>query len=179
MHDYHLKTHIFSIKIGGCDIVIGFEWLQKCFPITIDFQEFYMLFKQNDHTRTLQGLQAGVPTIINSHRMEKVFKKGHHGVVSQFNSIDSILANIHPNMQQVLDHQQWVFYKSKELPLSRVEHDHSISLLLGTCCSSYNHPPKFFLSLFWSLLTNLRKHFVLLLQVLKLQCFPCTKAAYQ
>ena len=38
----------------------------------------------------------------------------------------------------------------------------------GSCCSDYNHPPIFFLSLFWSLPTNLSQHFVLLHQVLKL-----------
>ena len=46
-------------------------------------------------------------------------------------------------------------------------------------CSGYNHPPKFCLSLFWSLPTNLTQHFVLLRQVLKLQCFPRTKTAHQ
>jgi hypothetical protein len=27
MSDYSLKTHMFSIKMGGCDIVLGVEWL--------------------------------------------------------------------------------------------------------------------------------------------------------
>jgi len=44
------------------------------------------------------------------------------------------------------------------------------------CCTGYNHTPKFFLSLFWSLPTNLTQQFVLLRQVFKLQCFPHTKA---
>jgi hypothetical protein len=27
MDDYHMKTHMFSITMGGCDIVLGVEWL--------------------------------------------------------------------------------------------------------------------------------------------------------
>jgi hypothetical protein len=27
MGDYHMKTHMFSISMGGCDIVLGVEWL--------------------------------------------------------------------------------------------------------------------------------------------------------
>ena len=40
-------------------------------------------------------------------------------------------------MQQVLDHHQWAFNKTKELPSSRGEHDHSIPLVMGT------QPPNF------------------------------------
>ena len=25
--NYHLKTHMFSIDMGGCDILLGVEWL--------------------------------------------------------------------------------------------------------------------------------------------------------
>ena len=40
--DYHLKTHMFSIDMGDCDIVLGVEWLHTLGPITMDFQEIYM-----------------------------------------------------------------------------------------------------------------------------------------
>eukprot|EP00253_Pinus_taeda_P036391 PITA_36391 len=59
MGDYQLKTHVFAIHMGGCDIILGAEWLRKLGPITMDFQELYMRFKQNNHTHTLCGLQAG------------------------------------------------------------------------------------------------------------------------
>jgi len=45
MGDYQLKTHMFSIHMGGCDIVLGAEWLCTLGPITMDFQELYMRFK--------------------------------------------------------------------------------------------------------------------------------------
>ena len=134
MGDYQLKTHMFSIHIGGCDIVLGAKWLHTLDPITMDFQELYMSFKQNNHTHTLRGLQAGAPSIISSHRMEKLLKKGHHGVIAQFNAIQAFeptYLHIHPEMQQILNNHLLIFDKPHELPPSRGEHDHSIILVLG------------------------------------------------
>jgi hypothetical protein len=61
MGDYHLKTHMFSISMGGCDIVLGVEWIHTLGLITMDYQELYMRFTQDAHTYTLRGLQVGSP----------------------------------------------------------------------------------------------------------------------
>eukprot|EP00253_Pinus_taeda_P029380 PITA_29380 len=134
MGDYQLKTHMFAIHMGGCDIVLGADWLRTLGPITMDFQELYMSFKQKNYTHTLRGLQAGTPSIISSHRMEKLLKKGNHGVVAQFNAIQAVETKpppIHPEMQQILKNHLSVFDKPHELPPSRGEHDHSITLVPG------------------------------------------------
>jgi len=47
MGKYFHKTHMFSIKMGGYDIVLGVEWPRTLGPITMDFLELYMNF-QND-----------------------------------------------------------------------------------------------------------------------------------
>jgi hypothetical protein len=36
MGDYHLKNHMFAIDMGGCDIVLGAEWLRTLGPITME-----------------------------------------------------------------------------------------------------------------------------------------------
>eukprot|EP00253_Pinus_taeda_P004517 PITA_04517 len=134
MGDYQLKTHMFAIHMGGCDIVLGAEWLHTLGPIKMGFQELYMSFKQNNSTHTLRGLQVGAPSIISSHRMEKLLKKGHHGVIAQFNAIQVVETKslpIHPEMQQILNNHLLVFDKPHVLPPSRGEHDHSITLVLG------------------------------------------------
>jgi hypothetical protein len=41
---YHLKSHIFSIEIGSCDIVLGVKWLHTLGPILMDFKELTMQF---------------------------------------------------------------------------------------------------------------------------------------
>lgn len=61
--------------------------------------------------------------------MKNILRKGHHGVVAQFNvihAIESSHVNIHPDLQKVLSYHQQVFEKPKELAPSRGEHDHSI-----------------------------------------------------
>jgi hypothetical protein len=53
MGDYHLKTHMFFIFMGGCDIVLGVEWIHTLGPIKMDYQELYMSFTQDAHPYTL------------------------------------------------------------------------------------------------------------------------------
>ena len=36
---YHMKSHMFVIDMGGCDIVLGVEWLRNLGPILMDFKE--------------------------------------------------------------------------------------------------------------------------------------------
>jgi hypothetical protein len=42
---YNLKSHMFSIDMGGCDIVLGVEWLHTLSPILMDFKELTMQFQ--------------------------------------------------------------------------------------------------------------------------------------
>jgi hypothetical protein len=37
MGDYRMKTHMFFISMGGCDIVLGVEWLHTLGLITMDY----------------------------------------------------------------------------------------------------------------------------------------------
>jgi len=72
----------------------------------MDYEELYMSFTQDAHSYTLQGLQAGSPEIIGSHRMEKLLKKGYHGVISQFSAIqvtEYASKVVPPILQLILD----------------------------------------------------------------------------
>jgi hypothetical protein len=42
--DYHLKSHMFAINMGGCDIVLGVDWLRTLGPILMDFKALTMQF---------------------------------------------------------------------------------------------------------------------------------------
>lgn len=46
MGDYHLKTRMFAIDMGGFDIVLGVEWIRILGPI-------YMNFVKDSHTYML------------------------------------------------------------------------------------------------------------------------------
>ena len=83
MGDNHLKTCMFSIDMGGFDIMLGARWLHTLGPITMDFQDLYMSFVKDSHTYLLQGIKTNPPEIISSHYMEKLLKKGHLAIISQ------------------------------------------------------------------------------------------------
>jgi hypothetical protein len=85
--DYHLESHMFSIDIGGCDIILGADWIRTLGPILMDFKELIMQFDQEGQQYKFQGITIGSPKIISSNRMEKLLKKGHSSVISQIHAI--------------------------------------------------------------------------------------------
>jgi hypothetical protein len=42
---YNMKSHMFAIDMGGCDIVLGAKWLRTLGPILMDFKELTMQFQ--------------------------------------------------------------------------------------------------------------------------------------
>jgi hypothetical protein len=88
--DCHLKSHMFAIDMGGSDIMLGADWLRNLGPILMDFKELTMQFDQEGHQYKFQGIIAGSPEYISSHRMENMLKKGHSGVISQLHAIQEI-----------------------------------------------------------------------------------------
>jgi hypothetical protein len=103
-----------------------------------------MNFTQEAHPYTPRGLQAGSPKIIISQKMEKLLKKGHHGVIAQFNAIqitEHASQVVPPSLQLILDKYPKIFEIHIALHLSRGEHDHNIPLL------PISQPPNVFLIL--------------------------------
>jgi hypothetical protein len=142
--DYHLKSHMFSIEMGGCDIVLGADWLRTLAPILMDFQNLTMEFDQGGQKYKFQGITTSSPEIISSHRMEKLLKKGHSSVIAQLHTIQATETPPVPqDLQALLSKHQTVFYTPQGLPPSRGVHDHSIPLVLGSLPPNihpYCHP---------------------------------------
>jgi hypothetical protein len=86
---YHLKSHMFAINMGDCDIVLGADWLRTLGPILMDFKELTMQFDQEGHQYKFQGIIVGSPEVISSDRMENLLKKDHSGVISQLHAIQA------------------------------------------------------------------------------------------
>jgi hypothetical protein len=108
--DYHLKSHMFAIDMGDCDIVMGADWLRTLGHILMDFKELTMQFDQEGHQYKFQGITAGSPEIISSHRMEKLLKKGHSGVIVQLHAIKATeTPSVPQDLQAILSKYQLVF----------------------------------------------------------------------
>jgi hypothetical protein len=142
--DYHLKSQMFAIDMGGCDIVLGVDWLRTLGPILMDFKALTMQFYQEGHQYKFQGITVGSPEVISSHRMEKLLKKGHSGVIAQLHSIQAIETPPVPqDLQALLSKHQMVFSTPQGLSPSRGFHDHSIPLVsrsLPPNIRLYRHP---------------------------------------
>jgi hypothetical protein len=142
--DYHLKSHMFSIDMGSCDIVLGADWLRTLGPILMDFKELTMQFDQEGHQYKFQGITTSSPEIISSHHMEKLLKKGHSGVISQLHAIQATeTPSVPQDLQAILSKHQVVFSTPQGLPPSHGVHDHSIPLVpesLPPNIRLYRHP---------------------------------------
>jgi hypothetical protein len=79
---YNMKSHMFAINMGGCDIFLGVEWLRTMSPTLMDFKELAMQFTQEGQQYKFQGIIIGSPDIISSHRMENLLKKGHSTIIA-------------------------------------------------------------------------------------------------
>jgi hypothetical protein len=141
---YNLKSHMFAIDMGGCDIVLGAEWLHTLGPILMDFKELTMQFQQDDQQYKFQGITTGSPEIISSHRMENLLKKGHSDIISQLNAIQAVeTPSVHPDLQSILSKHHTIFSIPHGLPPSHGVHDHSIPLVPGSLPPNvhpYHHP---------------------------------------
>ena len=78
---------MFSLPLGGCDVVLGTQWLCTHGLILWDFLEIWMQFSVKGKTNTLKGLQPSSLSIISSHYMENILKNNSHGVIAQLHSI--------------------------------------------------------------------------------------------
>jgi hypothetical protein len=128
--DYHLKSHMFAIDMGGCDIVLGADWLRTLGPILMDFKDLTMQFDQEGHQYKFQGITTGSLEIISSHRMETLLKKCHFGVITQLRAIQATeTPSVPQDLQAILSKHKLVFSTPQGLPPSHGFHDHSIPLI--------------------------------------------------
>jgi hypothetical protein len=103
-----------------------------------------MQFDQGGHQYKFQGITAGSPKVISSHRMEKLLKKGHSRIIAQLHAIQAKETPLVPqDLQALLSKHQMVFSTPQGLPPSCGVHDHSIPLVPGRLPPNihpYRHP---------------------------------------
>jgi hypothetical protein len=133
---YQLKYHMFSIDMGGGDIVLGVEWLCTLGPILMDFKELTMQFQQEGEKYQFQGLIVGSPEITISHVWKISSTKATMVSLPKSILFKSLRHPfVHPNFQAILSKHQVVF--------SHGVHDQSIPLILGSLPPNvlpYRHP---------------------------------------
>jgi hypothetical protein len=109
--EYHLKSHMFTINMGGCDIMLGEKWPRTLGPILMDFKELTMQFDQEGQQYKFQCITTSFPKIISSHRMENILKKGHSSIISQLHAIQATETPfVSWDLQSILSKHQVFFF---------------------------------------------------------------------
>ena len=148
----HMQGNLYTIDfyiltLGGCDIVLGVQWLQTLGPILWDFSRLQMEFSVWDKPRKLQGMSPTGISLVEGEKFGKVSRQNKRGLVIQLidfenSSLLSIETSAEPLIYDLLNLYPEVFSEPKGLPPTR-NHDHHIVLHSGAkpvCVGPYRYP---------------------------------------
>lgn len=118
------------LPLGGCDMVLGVQWLSTLGPVLWDFKQLQMEFTVGEKKHVLKGDNATEVQLVNAKRMQHMINKGINGVMAQVCSIQvettqEVTSVFSPDILQILHSFEEVFSIPKELPPTRT-HDHQI-----------------------------------------------------
>lgn len=138
-----LTTDFFLISLGGCDVVLGVEWLRSLGPILWDFTHMTMQFTLKGCSTSLLGVTPAALSLDEGPHFLKTFPPNTTGLMLKLLSATST-ASTHPYptpIQTLLHSFESIFATPTVLPPPRT-HDHKISLKSSTPINvrSYHYP---------------------------------------
>lgn len=70
-----ITADFFWLKLGGCDAVLGAQWLEKLGPITWDFANLTMSFQQDQRSYCLKGEKRPAVGLLPTQKPNKAFNQ--------------------------------------------------------------------------------------------------------
>ncbi|KAA8537022.1 hypothetical protein F0562_029500 [Nyssa sinensis] len=143
LQSLEVTPSLYLLALGGCDVVLGMDWLKTLGTVVWNFNDLIMSFTLGNDTATLRGIQLPSRVVEEIEYMEALKGNSAKGVWVQFlkrNKLEgtgSILAAV----QGILDQFQTVFEEPSGLPPPR-SHDHKITFLPSsnpTCVRPYRY----------------------------------------
>lgn len=121
---WEMQGHTFShpirlLVMGGCDMVLGADWLKTLGNILFNFEKLTMSFKWEGHTITLHGNNTPSSLhMITDKSLLKFFHKNTHGLLGSLFTIIEVQnqQSIAPPIQELLHTYQDVFQEPTSLP---------------------------------------------------------------
>ncbi|XP_077224918.1 uncharacterized protein LOC143858163 [Tasmannia lanceolata] len=71
------------LPLGGCDLVLGIQWLATLGPVVWDFARLRMEFTLEGRKHTLRGGKERPVKMVGSQRMNHILKKGNMATMAQ------------------------------------------------------------------------------------------------
>ena len=147
-------SDVMLLPLGGCEMVLGIQWLSTLGDMKCNFNKLRMEFVYNKRKMVLRGTPKSTLEWMPNNKQNKIVKhcssKSHLNSICVFPceevrlmSLEGLQAEIQPELQCVLKEFDDVFAVPKELPPSR-PCDHKIPLMKGTNpvnVRPYRHPP--------------------------------------
>ncbi|XP_026410826.1 uncharacterized protein LOC113306056 [Papaver somniferum] len=130
MQGHEFQYDMILLKLGGCDMVLGVDWMGGMSPMMFDFNNLTVTFIKAGKHITLQG---NTPTahisMMTGSALHKWLKKNIHGLVGNFFSITACEpeAEIPEPIKPLLQKYESIFQEPTTLPPFRA-HDHHIPL---------------------------------------------------
>ena len=70
MQGEEFEVDLKLFKLGGCDVVLGVDWMKHVSPICFDFNKMEVIFKEKDKKITLTGSKkVGICKMITEKRL--------------------------------------------------------------------------------------------------------------
>jgi len=126
-------TDFYILPLGGCDMVLGIQWLQTLGPIVWNFSALTMEFTLFKKAILLKGLNPTESKLEDGGLFSKLHSVRRKGLVLQLVSseIQTTNADKNPYFAELLAQFQKVFAEPTGLPPIR-SHDHQIMLKEGS-----------------------------------------------
>ncbi|KAL4309278.1 hypothetical protein GQ457_01G012100 [Hibiscus cannabinus] len=130
----HQFEHDFSVlSMGGCDMVLGVDWMRRYSPVSMDFNLMTLSFQKEGELINLKGgLKSASIKLISAEKFQKLAEKeiGLMGEIYLLHT-EGVESEVRAELLPILDKFQDVFSTSKEMPPERNQ-DHAIVLKEGT-----------------------------------------------
>lgn len=77
------QTDFRLLSLGGCNMVLGIQWLKTLGPIIWDFKNLCMEFHHNRHKHVLRGSTNDTIKIVGANCTQKTMIKTEHERIAQ------------------------------------------------------------------------------------------------
>ncbi|KAF8392867.1 hypothetical protein HHK36_021106 [Tetracentron sinense] len=133
MHGTPFETDFHLLSLGGCDMVLGVQWLTTLGPIIWDFTNLRMEFHSKGKRHVLRGATTGAIKVIEVSHMQKALTKTKQAVVAQLFVVQAMTEEVitESTIMSLLNNYSDVFSEPAGLPPQRT-HDHHIPLKPGS-----------------------------------------------
>nr|XP_027126014.1 uncharacterized protein LOC113742375 [Coffea arabica] len=151
MQKQEFKADLLMLPVGGCELVLGMQWLTTLGDVKWNFGELRMEFMQAGHKVVLRGIKQQGLQLIRQNKMQKLLQKPEQIAEAQLClirvvqdptseplSLRTISTDISKHqvrhsveLEHLLDEYSDLFHESNNLPPER-SYDHKITLKEGT-----------------------------------------------